>query len=53
MASEDGFVELDAATRKERVRALRAANQLLNTPDEDSLQAEYKKNDQNGNTEQP
>lgn len=50
-ATEDGFVELDSATREERVKALGTTNELLNTLDEDSVQAGDNKNDRNGNSE--
>ena len=52
MASEDGSIEQAAAARQEMLRALRAAQELLNTPDEDSVQAEDKKNDQKENGEE-
>ncbi|KAF3438412.1 hypothetical protein FNV43_RR21174 [Rhamnella rubrinervis] len=52
MASEEGSIEQAAATRQEMLRALRAAQELLNTPDEDSVQVKDKKNDQNENSEE-
>ncbi|GAB2294471.1 hypothetical protein Dimus_028677, partial [Dionaea muscipula] len=43
MAAEEDSIEQAAATRRERLRALRAAQELMNTPDEDTNQAESKK----------
>ncbi|XP_059647229.1 uncharacterized protein LOC132293679 isoform X2 [Cornus florida] len=40
MSSEEESIEQAAAARRERLRALRAAQDLLNTPDEDSGQVE-------------
>ncbi|XP_061988184.1 uncharacterized protein LOC133706656 isoform X2 [Rosa rugosa] len=45
MAAEEDSLEEIVAARKERLRALKAAQQLLNTPDEDSAQLESNTND--------
>ncbi|XP_023520254.1 coiled-coil domain-containing protein 12-like [Cucurbita pepo subsp. pepo] len=50
MATEDDSVEQVAAARKERLRALRAAQELLNTSDEKNSGGEDK---ENGATEDP
>ncbi|KAK9266258.1 hypothetical protein L1049_000046 [Liquidambar formosana] len=42
MATEDDSIEQAVAERRERLRALKAAQELLNTPDEDSVQVEDK-----------
>lgn len=52
MAAEEDSIEQAAAARRERLRALKAAQELLNTPDEDSGQVEYKTNDENGTNEE-
>ncbi|WRX11648.1 Plant organelle RNA recognition domain - like 3 [Theobroma cacao] len=39
MATEEESIEQAAASRRERLRALKAAQELLSTPDEDSAQA--------------
>lgn len=52
MAAEEDSIEQAAAARRERLRALKAAQELLNTPDEDSTQVEYKANDENGTNEE-
>lgn len=52
MAAEEDSIEQAAAARRERLRALKAAQELLNTPDEDSAQVEYKANDENGTNEE-
>ncbi|XP_022155131.1 uncharacterized protein LOC111022269 isoform X2 [Momordica charantia] len=44
MATEEDSVEQVAAARKERLRALRAAQELLNTPDEKTSGGEDKDN---------
>ncbi|XP_048329324.2 uncharacterized protein LOC107418704 [Ziziphus jujuba] len=49
MAAEDDSIEGAAAARQERIASLRAALELFNTPDGDSIQVEDKKNDQNEN----
>ncbi|GLU12766.1 hypothetical protein SLE2022_294250 [Rubroshorea leprosula] len=49
MAAEEDSIELAAASRRERLRALRAAQELLNTPDDDSAQAD--ENGANGTNE--
>lgn len=52
MAAEEDSIEQAAAARRERLRALKAAQELLNTPDEDSAQVEYMANDENGTNEE-
>lgn len=52
MAAEEDSIEQAAAARRDRLRALKAAQELLNTPDEDSAQAEHRKNDENGTSEE-
>ncbi|KAF3975160.1 hypothetical protein CMV_001567 [Castanea mollissima] len=52
MAAEEDSIEQAAAARRERLRALKAAQELLNTPDEDSAQVEYKTNDENGTNDE-
>ncbi|KAB1210618.1 Coiled-coil domain-containing protein 12 [Morella rubra] len=52
MATEEDSIEQAAAARRERLRALKAAQELLNTPDEDSAQVERKTNNENGATEE-
>ncbi|KAK4567373.1 hypothetical protein RGQ29_003251 [Quercus rubra] len=52
MATEEDSIEQAAAARRERLRSLKAAQELLNTPDEDSAQVEYKTNDENGTNEE-
>ena len=52
MAAEEDSIEQAAAARRERLRALKAAQELLNTPDEDSAQVEHKTNDENGTNEE-
>ncbi|XP_010248829.1 PREDICTED: coiled-coil domain-containing protein 12 isoform X2 [Nelumbo nucifera] len=42
MTTEEDSIEQAAAARRERLKALRAAQDLLNTPDEDSTQKEDK-----------
>lgn len=44
MAGEEESMEEIVAARKERLRALKAAQELLNTPDEDSAQLESNTN---------
>ncbi|KAG2664288.1 hypothetical protein I3843_16G072200 [Carya illinoinensis] len=39
MAAEEDSIEQAAAARRDRLRALKAAQELLNTPDKDSAQA--------------
>lgn len=39
MATEEESIEQAAASRRERLKALKAAQELLNAPDEDSAQA--------------
>ena len=52
MATEEDSIEQAAAARRERLRSLKAAQELLNTPDEDSAQVESKTNDENGTNEE-
>uniref|UniRef100_A0A7N2MPJ6 Coiled-coil domain-containing protein 12 n=1 Tax=Quercus lobata TaxID=97700 RepID=A0A7N2MPJ6_QUELO len=52
MAAEEDSIEQAAAARRERLRTLKAAQELLNTPDEDSAQVEHKTNDENGTNEE-
>ncbi|KAK4283294.1 hypothetical protein QN277_000259 [Acacia crassicarpa] len=40
MGDEDDSIEQAAASRRERLRALKAAQEFLNTPDEDAAQAD-------------
>lgn len=47
MATEEESVEQAAATRRERLRALKAAQELLNTPEEGSAQVTNNGNDAN------
>ncbi|CAN6584700.1 unnamed protein product [Malus baccata var. baccata] len=47
MAVEEDSVEQVLAARQERLRALKAAQELLNTPDEDSAQAHDNTNEDN------
>ncbi|KAK3225890.1 hypothetical protein Dsin_005752 [Dipteronia sinensis] len=42
---EEDSIEQAAAARRERLRALKAAQELLNTPDDDSTQSRNKTND--------
>ncbi|KAA8549645.1 hypothetical protein F0562_001337 [Nyssa sinensis] len=48
MSGEEESIEQAAAARRERLRALKAAQELLNTPDENSVQLEDKPEDANG-----
>ncbi|XP_054787539.1 uncharacterized protein LOC129293549 [Prosopis cineraria] len=52
MGDEDDSIELAAASRRERLRALKAAQELMNTPDDDSAQVDDKTNDEDGTTEE-
>lgn len=52
MGPEEDSIEQAAAARRERLRALKAAQELLNTPDEDSAQVERESNDENGTNEE-
>ncbi|XP_062158997.1 uncharacterized protein LOC133866474 [Alnus glutinosa] len=52
MGPEEDSIEQAAAARRERLRALKAAQELLNTPDEDSAQVERESNDENGTDEE-
>lgn len=52
MGSEDGSIEVVASERRERLKALRAAQELLSTPDGDSAQVQESKNDDNESSEE-
>ncbi|GMN46176.1 hypothetical protein TIFTF001_015364 [Ficus carica] len=52
MTTEDDSIDQAVAARRERLKALKAAQELLNTPDEDSGQVEDKKNNENGSGEE-
>ncbi|EXB92318.1 ATP-dependent RNA helicase dhx8 [Morus notabilis] len=52
MATEDDSIDQAVAARRERLKALKAAQELLNTPDEDSVQVEDKKNNDNDSREE-
>ncbi|EXB92319.1 hypothetical protein L484_004639 [Morus notabilis] len=52
MATEDDSIDQAVAARRERLKALKAAQELLNTPDEDSVQVEDKKNSDNDSREE-
>ena len=52
MAAEDESIDQAVAARRERLRALRAAQELLNTPDEDAVQVGDKKNNENETNEE-
>lgn len=52
MATEDDSVEQVAAARKERLRALRAAQELLNASDEKNSGGEDKENATTADTEE-
>lgn len=52
MGDEEDSIEQAAATRRERLRALKAAQELLNTPDEGAGQHERESNDENGTNEE-
>ncbi|TQD94205.1 hypothetical protein C1H46_020157 [Malus baccata] len=47
MAAEEDSIEQAVAARQERLRALKAAQELLNTPDEDSAQVHDNTNENN------
>jgi len=49
MATEEDSIEQAAAERRERLRALRAAQELFETPDEDSAQAQTQSEDGDAN----
>lgn len=52
MGEEDDSIEQAVAARRERLRALRAAQELLNAPSEDSAaQADGKSDGENENDE--
>ena len=53
MGDEDESIEQAVASRKERLQALKATQQLLNTPDDDvSAQADGTTNDDDEATEE-
>ncbi|XP_059455596.1 uncharacterized protein LOC132185821 [Corylus avellana] len=52
MGAEEDSIEQAAAARRERLRALKAAQELLNTPDEGAAQHERESNDENGTNEE-
>ncbi|XP_028768512.1 coiled-coil domain-containing protein 12-like [Neltuma alba] len=52
MGDEDDSIEQAAASRRERLRALKAAQELMNTPDDDTTQANDKTNDDETTEEQ-
>ncbi|KAJ7970137.1 Coiled-coil domain-containing protein 12 [Quillaja saponaria] len=52
MGSDDDSIEQAVASRRERLQALKAAQELLNTPDEDSSQVQDKTNDENEPSEE-
>ena len=52
MGAEEDAIEQAAAARRERLRALKAAQELLNTPDEGGAQHEHESNDENGTNEE-
>lgn len=52
MTTEDDSIDQAVAARRERLKALKAAQELLNTQDEDSGQVEDKKNNENGSGEE-
>ncbi|XP_028756557.1 coiled-coil domain-containing protein 12 [Neltuma alba] len=52
MGDEDDSIEQAAASRRERLRALKAAQELMNTPDDDTKQANDKTNDDETTEEQ-
>ncbi|KAI9087891.1 hypothetical protein K1719_030221 [Acacia pycnantha] len=53
MGDEDDSIEQAAASRRERLQALKAAQELLNTPDEDAAQADDMRNGDETTEEQP
>ncbi|KAF7813403.1 coiled-coil domain-containing protein 12-like [Senna tora] len=52
MGAEDDSIEQAAAARRERLRALKAAQELLSTPEDGSSQVEDKTNDEGEATEE-
>lgn len=52
MGDEDDSIEQAAASRRERLRALKAAQEFLNTPDEDAAQADDDKTNGDETTEE-
>uniref|UniRef100_A0A5B7BH85 Putative coiled-coil domain-containing protein 12 isoform X1 n=1 Tax=Davidia involucrata TaxID=16924 RepID=A0A5B7BH85_DAVIN len=52
MSGEEESIEQAAAARRERLRALKAAQDLLNTPDENSVQLQDKPEDANGTNDE-
>lgn len=51
MAMEEESIEQAAASRRERLRALKEAQELLNAPDEDSAQAAENQTDETNEEE--
>ncbi|KAL5746988.1 hypothetical protein ACOSP7_023977 [Xanthoceras sorbifolium] len=49
---EEDSIEQAAAARRDRLRALKAAQELLNTPDDDSTQPHNKKTDDDDDVEE-
>ncbi|XP_022744673.1 coiled-coil domain-containing protein 12-like [Durio zibethinus] len=53
MATEEETIEQAAASRRERLKALKAAQELLNAPDEDSVQPAEDKTDETNEENNP
>ncbi|XVF75578.1 hypothetical protein PTKIN_Ptkin13bG0198300 [Pterospermum kingtungense] len=53
MATEEESIEQAAASRRERLRALKAAQELLDAPDEDSAEAAPDKTDETNEEDNP
>ncbi|XWS66187.1 hypothetical protein CRYUN_Cryun05aG0178500 [Craigia yunnanensis] len=53
MATEEESIEQAAVSRRERLRALKAAQELLNAPDEDSAQADEDKTNETNEENNP
>ncbi|XWS07982.1 hypothetical protein CRYUN_Cryun41cG0037800 [Craigia yunnanensis] len=53
MATEEESIEQAAASRRERLRALKAAQELLNAPDDDSAQAAENQTDETNEENNP
>ncbi|XP_039003508.1 uncharacterized protein LOC120130323 isoform X2 [Hibiscus syriacus] len=53
MATEEESIEQAAASRRERLKALKAAQELLNAPDEDSVQAAENQTDETNEEDNP
>lgn len=52
MAAEEDSIEQVVAARQERLRALKAAQELLNTPDEDSSLVDSNADEDNETSEE-